>query len=239
MLCLLKVKMDPFSNILSAVCCTSSVYLTPFIVLPFKDTCLDHFPKWHLRKSIVLGAPGWLSQLSIQLLISAEVLISESWVQALRWAPGWVGSLLKKKEKEKKKHSFWRLKALSTNHSTNPYQLHDPQPRHHTSLCLVFSYTKLGILTTYWALPIHLEEWLSELLWVKGLAQGVTWNRHSVNMLLLDPEPFSTLTEPAFFGQGFTDHITFWFCSCLDHSVLLPSAYNKRLASISSLLKRK
>jgi len=42
------------------------------------------------------GAPGWLSQLSAQLLISAPVLISGLWVQAPCWAPHSVWTLIKK-----------------------------------------------------------------------------------------------------------------------------------------------
>ena len=38
--------------------------------------------------------PGWLSRLSIQLLISAQVMIPGSWDEAQRWAPGWVWGLL-------------------------------------------------------------------------------------------------------------------------------------------------
>ena len=44
------------------------------------------------------GLPGWLSQLSIQLLISAQVLISGLWIQAPHWAPHLAWSLLKNKE---------------------------------------------------------------------------------------------------------------------------------------------
>ena len=39
--------------------------------------------------------PGWLSRLSIWLLISAQVLISGSSIQASCWAPCWVWSRLK------------------------------------------------------------------------------------------------------------------------------------------------
>ena len=41
-----------------------------------------------------LGAPGWFSQLSCQILILAEVMISGSWDGASYWAPRSVGSLL-------------------------------------------------------------------------------------------------------------------------------------------------
>ena len=54
-------------------------------------------------KSITSGVPGWLSRLSVQLLISAQVLISGFWVQALCWAPHWAWSLLKKI----KNRGFW------------------------------------------------------------------------------------------------------------------------------------
>ena len=43
------------------------------------------------------GAPGWLSQLSIQLLISAQVMISHSWDPVptgsmLSWESAWIFS---------------------------------------------------------------------------------------------------------------------------------------------------
>ena len=56
-----------------------------------------NYPRW--------GAPGWLNRLSIRLLISAQLLISVSWVHALCWAPHWARSLLKKKLSWKKKLS--------------------------------------------------------------------------------------------------------------------------------------
>ena len=49
------------------------------------------------------GVPGWLSRLSIQLLISGQVLISRSWDQPLHWAPCWAWCLLTKREKGKNK----------------------------------------------------------------------------------------------------------------------------------------
>ena len=45
MFCLLKVKMNPFSNILNAVCFTSSVYLVPSIVLAYKNNMSRPFSK--------------------------------------------------------------------------------------------------------------------------------------------------------------------------------------------------
>ena len=42
-----------------------------------------------------LGVPGWLSQFSIQLLILAQVTISESWDWLPCGAPHWVRNLLK------------------------------------------------------------------------------------------------------------------------------------------------
>ena len=41
-----------------------------------------------------VGTPGWHSQLSIKLLISAQVMISGSWDQDLCWTLCWVWSLL-------------------------------------------------------------------------------------------------------------------------------------------------
>ena len=41
------------------------------------------------------GAPGWFSQPSVQLLISAQVMIPGSWDRAPYWSPPWVWSLLK------------------------------------------------------------------------------------------------------------------------------------------------
>ena len=40
------------------------------------------------------GAPGWLSWLSIRLLIWAQVMISRSWDRAPRWTPSRAWSLL-------------------------------------------------------------------------------------------------------------------------------------------------
>ena len=45
----------------------------------------DNFPK--VVKDI--GVPGWLSWLSSRLLISAQVMISESWDRALSMEPAW------------------------------------------------------------------------------------------------------------------------------------------------------
>ena len=45
-------------------------------------------------KSECLWAPMWLSLLSVQLLASAQVMISGLWELALRWALHTVGSLL-------------------------------------------------------------------------------------------------------------------------------------------------
>ena len=47
------------------------------------------------------GEPEWLSCLSVQLLISAEILISESWVQAHVGLCAGLGAYLKKKKKKK------------------------------------------------------------------------------------------------------------------------------------------
>ena len=64
-------------------------------------------------ETYVTGAPGWLSQLSVWLLISAQVMIPGSWVraphQALRWAwkrqdlgyPPWCGE-----QRQRKKLNF-------------------------------------------------------------------------------------------------------------------------------------
>jgi len=49
-----------------------------------------------------IGAPGWFSWIDIHLLISAQVLISGSCVEAPHWAPHWAWSLLKKKKEEMK-----------------------------------------------------------------------------------------------------------------------------------------
>jgi len=54
----------------------------------------------------MMGVPAWLSQLSVQLLISGQILISRSLVQAPHWAPRWARNLLKifkKKEKKERK----------------------------------------------------------------------------------------------------------------------------------------
>ena len=48
-------------------------------------------------------APGRLSRLSVRLLISAQVLISGSWVQSLHWAPQWAWSYLKQNKTKQNK----------------------------------------------------------------------------------------------------------------------------------------
>lgn len=53
-----------------------------------------------------LGLPGWLGGLSMQLSVSAQVLISVAWVQARHWAPCWAWNLLKKKEKNERVRNF-------------------------------------------------------------------------------------------------------------------------------------
>ena len=53
------------------------------------------------------GVPEWIRRLSVQLLISGQVLTSGSWVQALHWAPCWMWSLFKKK-KPKKTKNLWK-----------------------------------------------------------------------------------------------------------------------------------
>ena len=54
-----------------------------------KDLLFDLKPKciYYLFKNLSFGVPGWLSLLSVGLLISAQVMISGSWDQALHWAP--------------------------------------------------------------------------------------------------------------------------------------------------------
>lgn len=54
-------------------------------------SCAPVLNKSHPR----LGAPRWLSQLSVRLLILAQVVISELWNPALSWAPRSDGRLLK------------------------------------------------------------------------------------------------------------------------------------------------
>ena len=46
-------------------------------------------------KTTVRGTPGWLSWLSVQLLISTQVMIPGSWDLAPGWAPSWACTLLK------------------------------------------------------------------------------------------------------------------------------------------------
>ena len=43
--------------------------------------------------NVQIGAPGWFSQLSVQLLISAQVTISGLWDWAVYWALHTVGNL--------------------------------------------------------------------------------------------------------------------------------------------------
>jgi len=43
-------------------------------------------------KIVRVREPGWLSRWSLRLLISTQVLISGSWVQALLWALHWAGA---------------------------------------------------------------------------------------------------------------------------------------------------
>ena len=54
----------------------------------------DEQDSLHNEELSSLGAPGWLSQLSGQLLISAQVMISGSWDGAPRGALCSVGNLL-------------------------------------------------------------------------------------------------------------------------------------------------
>ena len=42
---------------------------------------------WRTYKREMLGVPGWVSRLGIQLLISALVFISGSWDQDFHWTP--------------------------------------------------------------------------------------------------------------------------------------------------------
>ena len=51
-----------------------------------------------VKNSLCPGAPGWLSQWRVWLLIPAQVLISGLWVHALCWAPRWARSLHKTKQ---------------------------------------------------------------------------------------------------------------------------------------------
>ena len=62
-------------------------YFTPIILF----TCTFVLS---LRKTAWSGEPKWLSRLNVRLLVSALVVISGSWAQALRWGPHSVGSLL-------------------------------------------------------------------------------------------------------------------------------------------------
>ena len=57
---------------------------------------------WAIR-TLIEGVPQELNQLSVQLLNSAQVLISGSWVQVPHWAPCCVGILLEKKKKTDRK----------------------------------------------------------------------------------------------------------------------------------------
>ena len=45
-------------------------------------------------KKVFLGAPGWLSQLGVWVLVSALGMISGSWDEASHWAPCSAGNLL-------------------------------------------------------------------------------------------------------------------------------------------------
>ena len=59
---------------------------------PFPTVCLVTLNTY--RNRLYYRAPGWLSQLSVQLLILAHVLMSQLWDGALSWVPAWAGSLL-------------------------------------------------------------------------------------------------------------------------------------------------
>ena len=74
--------------------------------------CLDfqHNILVLLVSKFYIGAPGWLSCLSGQLLISAQVMISGSWDQAPYGGPHWMWSVLK----------ILRL-SLSLFHSPRPH----------------------------------------------------------------------------------------------------------------------
>ena len=62
------------------------------------------------KNSFLSGVPGWLSQLSVWLLISAQFLTSGLWVQALHGAARWAWSLLKNKTTITKKKTFPSIK---------------------------------------------------------------------------------------------------------------------------------
>ena len=77
----------------------------------------------HVESKVHSGAPGWLSQLILWLLISAQVFISGWWVQAPHWAPCWSGSLLKTKQnktKQNKTTTATKTKTLYI-HTTRHY----------------------------------------------------------------------------------------------------------------------
>ena len=60
-------------------------------------SCWSHY--WHLLNNTNEGVPEWFSQLSIRFLISAQVLILRSWVQAPCCAPRCCGEYLKTTKK--------------------------------------------------------------------------------------------------------------------------------------------
>jgi len=85
-----------FSYVMSGLGGYSSLLSLPF--------WLNGISGVHTKSSLVITpdqtwpgwGTGWLSRLNVRLLISAQVLISGLWVQALHWPPGWAWSLLKK-----------------------------------------------------------------------------------------------------------------------------------------------
>ena len=63
---------------------------------------------WRVRNKSS-GVPVWPTWLNVRLLISAQVLISELWVQAPCWASGWAWSLLKKNKIKQKSDTIRKM----------------------------------------------------------------------------------------------------------------------------------
>ena len=70
--------------VLQIICLSNSPCKLPWVRLckEYGVVCIVF-----LVSECFLGAPGWLSWLNIQLLVSAQVVISRSWDRALQWAP--------------------------------------------------------------------------------------------------------------------------------------------------------
>ena len=88
------------------------------ITLTGIEKVFDNIWRSFMLKIILARGPGWLSWISVHLLVSALVLISVLWVQGPCWVPHWVWSLLKNNNNNLGQWgvgNFFNFRKLSTN----------------------------------------------------------------------------------------------------------------------------